>query len=130
MSVISFSTPIPEQTSAVYRFALVDEDDITVDAAAIGTLLLTSYDLETGAIINGRLDQDVLNTNDVNLTTEGGVTTIEWVLQPADTIVFNQLCGVELHIAQFRWSWDAGRRFGARTIRYLVENLSFVPASP
>lgn len=124
----TFATPLLEQTTAVYRFTLVDEADANIDSAAINTLTLTYYDVQTQTVINSRNHQDVSNENDVTLETVNGVTTVEWLIQPADTVLVNPTFATELHEAYFQWTWDAGRRAGAHVIQFLVQNLVLTPA--
>lgn len=90
---------VNELTSAVYRAQLVDEDEADLPLSAIVTITLTLYNFATGAIINSRNAQSVLNINGVTISSSGA---LEWTLAPADNPILDSTLEVELHIALFR----------------------------
>jgi len=117
-------------TTGVYRFDLVDEVNATVDAAQVNELTLTYYDWVDGTIINGRENQNVLNANDVTLITPPDlplVTTLEWVIQQADTVILHATMPWEIHVAIFRWSWAGMARHGAHQMAFGVRTLPYTP---
>jgi len=95
-----------ESRNVQYEFDLVDEDDLPVTQAAIEALTLTLYDKLTLAIINTRQDQNVLNTNDVTIDSNGHVV---WSVQALDNPLLDRTREQEQHIAEWRWEYDAGK---------------------
>jgi hypothetical protein len=127
---VTLSTVLLEGTNGIYTFELIDENAEGIDSVQLETLTLTYHDWNTVTIINNRQYQDVKNAHDVTVTTVAGpplVTTIEWLLTPADTIIVDPRLTRELHVALFRWTWDGGLRAGAHQMRFFVENLTFIP---
>jgi hypothetical protein len=122
------STTLLEATTGLLTFTLVDSDGAGVPVSMLTTLTLTYYDVISGTIVNSRNVQNVLNTNDVSITTVGSpaVTTVEWQIQPADTPMVNPDLAVEYRVAQFRWTWDSGARHDAYQVQFAVENMAFV----
>jgi hypothetical protein len=70
------SEAIPEQSDAEYTCTFHDAgpDAEAIVAASILTITATLSDVATGAIINNREDQDVLNANGGTLTSPGVFT--------------------------------------------------------
>lgn len=129
-SAVILTQPILEATTALYTFTLVNEFDEGVPMGVLGTLIMTYYDLVSGALINGRHDQNVLNANDVTVTEVVGpplVTTVTWVIQPADSVIVDDRLELEQHVALFRWSWYSGTHFSAHEVQFGIEALTYVP---
>jgi hypothetical protein len=122
------STTLLEATTGLLTFTLVDSDGAGVPVSLLTTLTLTYYDVISGTIVNSRNAQNVLNANDVSITTVGSpaVTTIEWQIQPADTVMVDADLALEYRVAQFRWTWDSGTRHDAYQVQFAVENMAFV----
>lgn len=123
--MLTLTSTVTEQATGLYRFTLVDEDGQGLHMLQIEALTLTYYDVATGAILNGREEQDAYNANNVTLTTAEGppmVTTITWTLQPADCVIVDDAWSTEPHAALFRWTWDSGRRHGAHSVVFGIEN--------
>jgi hypothetical protein len=118
------------QTTGLYTFLVVDEDGVPVDSAQVTSLTLTYYDVLSGAIINGRDNQDVLNTNDVTLVTDPGpplVTTVTWSLQRADTLCLWPAFAWEQHGMIWRWTWSGGTRASALQRAIGIQALPYLP---
>ncbi|HEX6827148.1 MAG TPA: hypothetical protein VF077_12595 [Nitrospiraceae bacterium] len=117
--------------TGLYTFALVDEAGAGIDGATLQSLTLTYYDQATAAIINAREHQNVLNANDVTVTTIGTLppwtTTVTWELQPEDTVIFHPESAWEVHIVQFRWTWAGGQRTKSHRVGIGVEQLRYTP---
>jgi hypothetical protein len=129
MPPVVLTTPLLELTTGLYTFEVVDESDEGVDAAQITTMVLTYYDLVSGAMINSRDGQNVLNTNNVTLTTTIGpplVTTVTWLLQPEDTVLVDMRRELEQHVALFQWTWDSGTRAAAHEVQFPIEQVTYV----
>lgn len=127
---ILLPTTLWEGTTGLYTFQLVDEDGSGIPASLIETLLLTYYEVETETILNNRHAQDVYNAHEVTIATATGpplVTTVTWILQPADTVIVNSGHVQEHHVMLFQWSWNSGTRHGAHVAQFCVENMLFVP---
>ena len=122
------STTLLEATTGLLTFTLVDSDGVGVPVSLLTTLTLTYYDVISGTIVNSRNVQNVLNANDVSVTTTGSpaVTTVEWQIQPADTLMVDADLALEYRVAQFRWTWDSGTRHDAYQVQFGVENMAFV----
>lgn len=119
-----------EGTTGLYSFALVDENDAGIDGSFLDSLTLTLYDVDSHAVVNGREQQDILNTNDGSLETDPGpplVTTVTLAIQPEDTVMVNDNRLVEYRVLSFRWTWDSGQRVGAHAVQFAIENVLFFP---
>ena len=115
-------------TSAQLTFELVDEQNQALALETLETLTLTAYELESEDILNAREGQDVLNANDVTVVTDAGpplVTTVSWLLTPADTAMLDPERTAEYHVAQFVWTWSGGTRRQAYAVQYAVEALAY-----
>jgi hypothetical protein len=122
------STTLLEATTGLLTFTLVDSDGAGVPVSMLSTVTLTYYDVISGTIVNSRNAQNVLNANDVSIVTAGSpaVTTVEWQIQPADTVMVDAELALEYRVAQFRWTWDSGTRHDAYQVQFGVENMAFV----
>lgn len=94
---------VDSKESAVITAVLKDVDDVAINKAVLQSLTLTLVNAEDGTVLNGRDQQDILDTNNGSVT-EDGVVTIK--LQPAD----NAVCGannneLEEHYATLRWTY-------------------------
>lgn len=98
------SHEIQDGQSYEVTFTLLDEDDVAVGAARMTSATLTHIDRASGRTINSRLNQNVLNANNVTIDANGVVI---WAMQPADTALQRQTAR-EWHIATFSFVWDAG----------------------
>jgi len=88
-----------ELTSSEYTFTLKDEDGVVVPSANLAAFVLTLKDVETGATINSRIAQNVLNTNNVTIHATSGLVT--WKVQPLDMAITNAYHLQERHRATF-----------------------------
>ena len=133
MAPITTGPSVLEGQTSIYIFTLTDEAGQTIAKDALTFLTLTYWDHITLAIINSRLNQDVLDQNDVTVLTEippGGsvpVTTVTWFLQPADTQLVDARHGRESHMALFQWAWDTPEQRAALQVQFDVNNLAYVP---
>lgn len=96
-----------EKSTPIITFQLVDENGAGIPASALNSFELTYFNEKTNAVINNRLEQNVLNANNVTVDSSGNVT---WVMQEADTVIVDTgAVGVgvkESHIASFSWEYD------------------------
>jgi hypothetical protein len=111
---------VTEQSSARYQATLLDEAGDPVPLASLLTLRLWLYDVKTGAYINSRDDQDVLNTNDVTYAVATGIVT--WAVRPEDTVIVGS-GRRELHKAVFEATWGSGDKARTWEVSILVTNL-------
>lgn len=122
---------VKEETTAEVSWIFQDPDAVAVASAAISTVTLTLYNESDDAIINSRNDQDILGggvgANNVSITAGGSAL---WVMQPEDNVMMSS-GELETHVALIEWNWDPGdgngERSGKEEIRFLVENLTYVP---
>jgi hypothetical protein len=122
------SALVYEGQTALYTFELVDEAEVPVAANQVNSLTLTYFDQSTGTVINNRDNQDVLNTSDVILITEAGITRLEWLMQPEDTAILHRDRAWEIHVVQFEWSWAGLQRFGLHRIGIGVQRVDHLVA--
>lgn len=115
---------IREATTPVYTATIKDELGVVIPAASLSTLTLTYYEKRANTIINSRDGQNILNANNVTVSS-GGVLT--WTLQPADTAILDVQNVYEEHIALFAWTWAAGAKAGKHEVRFIVTNMTRVP---
>lgn len=133
MATIQVGPTVLEGQTAIYVFTLTDDAGIAIDKADITFLTLTYYDQRTEEILNSRLEQDVLDLNDVTVLTEipsgsvDPVTTVTWFLQPQDTEMLDARHAVESHMALFQWAWDEPQQRAALQVQFAIENLTYVP---
>ena len=115
---------VQERTTAVYIATIKDENDVGIPAASLTTLTLTLY-TASGTIINSRDGQNVLNTNNVTVNTEGMLT---WTMQPADNAIIGANSpAIERHNALFEWTYGlAGIYSGKHEVYIHVTNLDQV----
>jgi hypothetical protein len=118
-----------EGTTGAYRFELVDELDEGIDGAFVQTLTLTLYDADSGTIVNTRVAQDILNTNNGSIATDPGppvTTTVTFALQPEDTLILNPNRTREYRVLSFCWTWG-GEWTGRHVVQFGIDNVAFVP---
>ncbi len=112
---------VNEKTSGRYTATLVGNDGVTpLPGATLSTLVLTLYVIKadgTDAIVNSRNVQNVLNANNVTVSTGGLVT---WLFQVGDTTLVEAI-PFERHIALWEWTWPTGA--GKHEVILVVRNL-------
>ena len=120
---------IEEKTSRRLVFVLKDEDDINISLAALNSLQLTLYnkvDIKSDtyhlATINHRWNQNILNANNVVVSSTGTVT---WSMQPNDSQILDSNKSQEHHIAIFKWRFDTSK-VGLEKINLFIENVEFI----
>ncbi len=97
--------------------------------AALATVTATLYDETTGAVINSRNDQDILDANGCVVDASGNLTLR---LQPLDNVLVGSpdVDDHETHILRIQWTWDDGvlvdDRTGKQQIRIHVQQLQDV----
>ena len=127
-STVILSTILLQDTTGIYSFEMVDQDEVAIDVAQLETVTLTYYDKETRQIINTREAQDVLQNNNVIITTVAGppiVTTLRWDIQQEDTVIIDSRRELETHIALFEWTWATTRK-GVHEVQFQVESILYV----
>jgi hypothetical protein len=104
MALTSRSDQLRELASAVINGTITDEDGVALAASDIQGMLVTLYDDASGSIINNRLRQSVLNTNQVTIDSNGVLT---WTMRPADNVIVGSVSvgEVEQHVAHFEWAY-------------------------
>jgi hypothetical protein len=81
MTTTPFAIAVLEGQTVTYTTTLLDEASVAVPAAAFTAIRLTYYSVQSGAIINSRNNQSILNANEV---TVDGAGLLTWKLQEAD----------------------------------------------
>jgi hypothetical protein len=113
-------TEIDERTTPIYTATIKDAEGMPIPLAQITTLTLTLFDNATGSIINGRSNQDILNTNGV--VVEGTSGKLTWTMSELDTTIGNTASFYESRIGQFVWTYGGGKR-GSHEILFTIRNL-------
>jgi hypothetical protein len=125
MAVDPKAFDVLEQATASYTATVVGNDGVTpLPAATLVTMVLTLYVVKTDGTIgyvNGRNAQNVLNANNVTISSAGALV---FTLQPLDTTLVEAL-PFERHIALFEWTWSGGA--GKHEVVFVVKNLTEVP---
>ena len=118
---------IDEQSNAKLTFTLRDEDNATITLSAIGTLYLTLFNKcdESSqyylATINSRYRQNVLNTNNVAVSSSG---TLIWSVQYLDNEILDSNEQEEHHVALFEVYY--GGKKAPIVFNFYVKNLHYV----
>lgn len=76
-----------------------------LNGAVLTSLTLTLLSRETGEVVNGRAEQDVLNANGGSVDGDGNV---EVVLSPDDMALLDPESMREGRVAAFRYTWVDG----------------------
>jgi len=98
-----------ERATALLTATLRDLDGTAIPLAALDAVTLTLVDQVSGAVINSRLKQSVLNENGGTVNASGGLTLR---LDPNDMVLVDSSKDFEWHTALVEWEWDvAGTTF-------------------
>ena len=127
-STVILDTILLQDTTGIYSFELVDQNNAAIDVAQLETVTLTYYDKETRQIINTRDGQNILQANNVIITTVAGppiVTTLIWSIQQEDTVIIDSRRELETHIALFEWTWATTRK-GVHEVQFQVESILYI----
>lgn len=114
---------VNELESPIYSATLVNEAGDPF--GNLDSLTLTFYNKKTGAIINSRSSQNVLNANGVTLGSSTGLLT--WTMVPADNPIIDNTLRVEEHVALFVAIWNGGTKRMNHEVSILVRNLNKLP---
>lgn len=117
---------LDEKTLAKYTATVKDEAGAAIAAASLTTLTLTLYDVDTLTIINSRTAQNVLNTNNVTVDSDGLLT---WLIQPADNAIVGtrrRANQYEKHVALFEYTWSSGTKASKHEVILEVRQLNKV----
>ena len=117
-----------ESSTARLTAVVEDETETAIPSASLDTLTLLLYDQRTqiaspgttGAVINGRNRQSVLNANGGTVDASGN---LEMLLSPADNVIIGTGEGQsERHVALFEYTYAAGLKSGKEEILIDVFN--------
>src|SRR3972149_284487 len=118
-----------ESSTTKLTAVVKDESETVIPAASIGTLTLMLYDQKTeldspgstGAIINSRNRQDILNANGCTVDSSGNMVM---TFTPADNAIVNTGLSSERHVALFEYTYAAGLKAGKDEVLIDVINYS------
>lgn len=113
---------INEGSTSEYAVVLKRPDGTVIADTSIDALTLTLCTLVGGTEINGRTDQDVLNTNNVTVDSLGQLT---YIGQPLDNIIVDTTATFETHLATFKMTYDTASK-GNWDIEFKIRNLTKV----
>ena len=107
-------TNVDEGESCDLTIVLYDATAVALVKASIITLTVTLLDQLTGAVINSRNAQDILDANGGALATDG---TLVLRLQPLDNTNVNAtpVGEIEKHEVTIKWTWNDGVLVADRT---------------
>jgi len=108
-----------ESVTATLSFNVLDHNSVAVQP---DTITLTFYDRVTGGIINSRDGQNVLNANNVVITSGALVWSMQILDNPIVTITLDS----EIHVALWEWTYSSGARSGKQEVLIRVQNLTKV----
>lgn len=120
---LQFDKVINEGASAFFEASLEDENGAPVGSAAIQSVTMNYYHLATGAIINNRSNQNVLNANGVTISPTGALV---WELDEADTSIVSAVNGYDEHRAEFKVVWGPDNRRMNFDVAIYVRDFKFV----
>ena len=106
---------IKERTTPTLSFEIRDGAGNLLTPA---TLVLTLRNVRTGAVINSREAQNVLNANGV--TVAAGVVT--WAMTQADTTLVDQTRAQETYRAWFDYTWAGGSKRDHHALELQITN--------
>lgn len=124
-----FEIAINEDSTATYTAVLKDASGTVIPLASITSLRMTLIELGTGETVNGRENQNILNTNNVTYHSTNG--TLTWSIQVADTEIVNPGTPIgdrELHLATITATTATVQMH--REILLAVLNMRSVPQEP
>jgi len=121
--VTAFTKIIDEGSSSTYTVTLQDEVAAEIPAGSIDTLTLTLKNRADDSTINSRLDQDILNANNVTVS---GLGVLVFTLQPADTTMVDPLREFETHRATFKMAANSNTIFRNWEVDFTIHNLTQV----
>ena len=93
--------------SAIFTGTLLDVAGVAIPLANIASLTLTLTDAKTGVVINSRNAQNVLNANNVTVNSTTGA--MQWLVQVADTALYDTNSSIEDHVAKFTWTYETSK---------------------
>ena len=102
----SFSTR--ELTTAIYTATLQNGAGVPIVKANIVSAQLTLKDVDTGEVINSRLNQNIIDDNNVTIHDTSGLLT--WTIQPEDNVLINPARQSETHRAVFDIVYSSTQR--------------------
>ena len=130
MALTKAQQTVNEGSTLTYTCTLKDEDGVVLALASINSLTLSFCNLPTSDVaestINSRLDQNVLNANNVTVHATSGLLT--WELQPEDNVIVNSALvrGVEeQHEATFKLVYSTTKKLN-HVVNFFVVQLGKV----
>jgi len=121
---------LTEGETATYTASLQDENGAPVSSASLSGARLTYYSVHTGAIINGRNNQNILNANNVTISAGGALA---WKLQEADVRISDAPIAdgaVVSHRAVFVFEWLDSGLVPRQMVREVTVKLSQAKNAP
>lgn len=92
-----------EGAHATITVPIVDGAGVAIAKTRIVSLTLTYHDRNTDRTINSRARQNILDANNVTVSSTGVIT---WTMQPADTVIIDRSLSPERHIAHWDFVYD------------------------
>lgn len=122
---------ITEGTTPTYTAILKDNEGVVVPAASLSAVRLRLYSTATGAVINSRNGQNVLNANNVTINNVGLLT---WKLLEADTILVDSPKPIlGHHCAVFVIEWTDAQsvlRQIVHEVTFPIQRADYAPFAP
>lgn len=114
---------VNEKTSSRLTGIFKDETGAVVGSSGMVSIAATLTDKVTGAVINSRSSQDVLNANGGTLDADGNFVL---TFAPGDHEIQNQALDYEVHVLLLDWVFASGAKGGTEEQDIYVHNLSNV----
>lgn len=114
-------------TSDGSTVTFLDKDGSPIPAVNMDSIVMTLIETASGAIVNSRQNQNVLNANNCTYQATSGLFT--WDIQPADTTIVNgetDVDGIEEHLATVTAKWDTTEELSFEVL-LKIKNLRSVP---
>lgn len=120
---------VPEGSVSEFVGVVTDKKDVPIPASNLSSLTLTLYNLETGALINDRNEESVLNENGGTVDEVG---VFEMTFSEADNLLQDSSKQYETHVALFEWekedTQEEGKHELVMTIRSVDDSIAFPEA--
>lgn len=110
---------VAEKSTVVLGGTITDDAGVGIPAASLTSLKLWLYHQRTGAIINSRDGQSVLNTNGGAVGANGVLTL---TLGPLDTVLESQALPFSVIVGEFEWVYNAGATTGRAAMQFTVRD--------
>ncbi|GJL55826.1 MAG: hypothetical protein NPIRA02_29580 [Nitrospirales bacterium] len=115
-----FNKVINERSTADFFAVLKDPLGNLITLSDVDSIEATFFDTASGAIVNNRNSQNMLNANHATLDE---FALFRWTLQPEDTTILDQQSSYETHRAEFVVLYNSGGGRLVFDVDFVIRNL-------